>query len=110
ILRRQIAQSSAAPINKTDKSSISTREEPTPNQQTYLTKSDLDRVLAELKAGQNRASETPVFAFVLTPGSVRSTQTGQRLVVPSGSSAVKLELSITGDEKYRTFRAILRDA
>jgi hypothetical protein len=105
VLRREIARSTAAPTNKT----VGKHEEAPAQQQTYVTKSELDQVMAELRDRQNRASEKPLFAFVLAPSAVRSTHSAQQLVVPRGSSAVKLQLTIIGDANYRTYRAVLRD-
>jgi hypothetical protein len=110
ILRREIARSSAPSTTKTAEASTSSLEEPPSPQQTYVTKSQLDEAMAQLRERQSRAPETPVLAFFLSPGAVRSTRDAQRLVVPSAPSAIKLDLSITGDENYRMYRALLRDA
>ncbi len=106
VLRREIARSTAA---NTVETNIGKHEEAPTQQQTYVTKSELDQVMAELRDRQNRASEKPLFAFVLAPGAVRGTHSTQQLIVPRGSSAVKLRLTIIGDANYRTYRAVLRD-
>jgi anti-sigma factor RsiW len=73
--------------------------------QERIERNRLERELAGLR--QPRSS---FLSFILTPGLARSIEGAKKLVIPSGTDSIQLQLDLDRQDEYRSYRAELRTA
>jgi hypothetical protein len=91
------------------------------DQQVALQRSQNERLSAEFAvererrmqmeqqvAGAQPSRPAVVLSFILRPGGVRGSEGSQRLVVPSGTESLRLQLDIPAGPSYKSYRAILQ--